>query len=191
MHVQCLSITPASADRRGHNDQLVLCDKVPNTSLFACRLVARVGLDVEFKGCNEGQKEGKKELECEEHVDGRRQGGGRILFRKGGAGGMRLEAHDCLGHAAVGGVVEGVVALFGSRSAAYCTLRFRHSHHIFTHVFISCILHNPKVIFNSYSRQTRCMRMISLDLLSRPQSLLINIIDDVMINGTPSSSPLD
>ena len=33
------------------------------------------------------------------------------MFCKGGAGGMRQEAHDCLGHAAVGGVVEGVVAL--------------------------------------------------------------------------------
>jgi hypothetical protein len=33
------------------------------------------------------------------------------VFCKGGAGGMRQEAHDCLGHAAVGGVVEGVVAL--------------------------------------------------------------------------------
>lgn len=33
------------------------------------------------------------------------------MFCEGGAGGMRQEAHDCLGHAAVGGVVEGVVAL--------------------------------------------------------------------------------
>jgi hypothetical protein len=33
------------------------------------------------------------------------------VFCEGGAGGMRQVAHDCLGHAAVGGVVEGVVAL--------------------------------------------------------------------------------
>lgn len=33
------------------------------------------------------------------------------MFCKGDAGGMRRGAHDCLGHAAVGGVVEGVAAL--------------------------------------------------------------------------------
>ena len=82
VHVQCLAITSASTDRRSHNDQLVLCDKVPNASLFACRFVARVGLNVEFEGCNEGQEEGEKELECEEHVDGRRQEAVDLCFVK-------------------------------------------------------------------------------------------------------------
>jgi hypothetical protein len=82
VHVQCLTITPASTDCRSHNDQLVLCDKVPNASLFARRLVARVGLNVEFKGCNEGQEEGEKELECEEHVDGRRQEAVKLCLAK-------------------------------------------------------------------------------------------------------------
>jgi hypothetical protein len=82
VHVQCLTITSASTDCRSHNDQLVLCDKVPNASLFARRLVARVGLNVEFKGCNEGQEEGEKELECEEHVDGRRQEAVKLCLAK-------------------------------------------------------------------------------------------------------------
>jgi hypothetical protein len=82
VHIQCLTITSASADRRSHNDQLVLSDKVPNASLFACRLVARVGLDVEFESCNEGQEEGEKELECKEHVDGRRQEAVGLCFAK-------------------------------------------------------------------------------------------------------------
>lgn len=41
-----------------------------------------MGLDVEFEGCNEGQEEGEKELECEEHVDGRRQEAVKICFAK-------------------------------------------------------------------------------------------------------------
>ena len=73
VHIQCLSIASASARSRCYHDQLVFSDKVANAALFACRLVARVGLDVEFKGCNEGQEEGEKELECEKHIDGRRQ----------------------------------------------------------------------------------------------------------------------
>lgn len=82
VHVQCLTITPASTDCRSHNDQLVLCDKVPNASLFARRLVARVGLNVEFQSCNEGQEEGEKELDYEEHVDGRRQEAVKLCFAK-------------------------------------------------------------------------------------------------------------
>ena len=82
MHVQCLTITPASADRRSHNDQLVFCDKVPNASLFARRLVAGVGLDVEFEGCNKGQEEGEKKLECKEHIGGRRQVAVTFCFAK-------------------------------------------------------------------------------------------------------------
>jgi hypothetical protein len=73
VHVQCLAIASASADRRGHNDQLVFCDKIPNAALFARGFVARVGLDVEFEGCNERQEEGEEKLECENHVGGRRQ----------------------------------------------------------------------------------------------------------------------
>jgi hypothetical protein len=73
VHVQCLAIASTSADRGGHNDQLVLCDKIPNAALFACGFVARVGLDVELEGCNERQEEGKEKLECEKHVGGRCQ----------------------------------------------------------------------------------------------------------------------
>ena len=82
VHVQCLTITPASTDCRSYNDQLVLCDKVPNASLFARRLVARVGLNVEFQSCNEGQEEGEKELDCEKHIDGRRQEAVKLCFAK-------------------------------------------------------------------------------------------------------------
>ena len=82
VHVQCLTISSASTDCRSDNNQLVFCDKVPNASLFARRLVARVGLDVEFQSCNEGQEEGEKELECEEHVDGRRQEAVKMCFAK-------------------------------------------------------------------------------------------------------------
>ena len=82
VHVQSLAITSASTNSRSNNDQLVLCNKVPNASLFARRLVARVGLNVEFKGCNEGQEQGEKELECEEHVDGRRQEAVVLCFAK-------------------------------------------------------------------------------------------------------------
>jgi hypothetical protein len=73
VHVQCLTITSASADRRSHNNQLVLCDKIPDAALFACGFVAGVGLNVEFKSCNKRQEEGEEELECEKHIGGRRQ----------------------------------------------------------------------------------------------------------------------
>lgn len=73
MHVQRLAVTPTSADRRSHDDQLVLCDKVPNASLFARRFVARVGLDVEFQGRNKGEEEGEEKLDCEKHVGVGRQ----------------------------------------------------------------------------------------------------------------------
>lgn len=82
VHVQCLTITPASTNCRSHNDQLVLRDKVPDASLFARRLVARVGLDIEFESCNEGQEKGEKELEYEEHIDGRRQEAVMLCFAK-------------------------------------------------------------------------------------------------------------
>jgi hypothetical protein len=68
VHVQCLSIASASARSRCYHDQLILSNKVTNASLFACRLVARVGLDVEFERCHEGQDESEEELEGEKHL---------------------------------------------------------------------------------------------------------------------------
>ena len=82
MHIHPLSIPPISVHDHRDNNQLFPRNKVPNASLFARRLVARVGLDVEFKGCNEGQEEGEKELDYEEHVDGRRQEAVKLCFAK-------------------------------------------------------------------------------------------------------------
>ena len=68
VHVQCLSIASTSARSRCYHDQLIFGDKVADAALFACRLVARVGLDVEFERCHERQEEGEEELEGEKHV---------------------------------------------------------------------------------------------------------------------------
>lgn len=68
VHVQCLSIASAPARSRCYHDQLIFGNKVANAALFACRLVARVGLDVEFEGCDERQDESEEELEGEKHV---------------------------------------------------------------------------------------------------------------------------
>jgi hypothetical protein len=68
VHIQCLSIASASARSRCYHDQLVFSDKVANAALFACRLVARVGLNIEFERCHERQEEGEEELEGEKHV---------------------------------------------------------------------------------------------------------------------------
>jgi hypothetical protein len=65
VHVQCLSITSASARSRCYHDQLIFGDKVTDAALFACRLVARVGLDVELERCHKRQDECEEELECE------------------------------------------------------------------------------------------------------------------------------
>ena len=70
VHIQCLSIASASARSRCYHDQLVFSDKVANAALFACRLVARVGLNIEFERCHERQEEGEEELEGEKHVGG-------------------------------------------------------------------------------------------------------------------------
>lgn len=70
MHVQCLSITSASTRSRCYHDKLIFGNKVADATLFACRLVARVGLDVEFKRCYERQDESEEELESEKHVGG-------------------------------------------------------------------------------------------------------------------------
>jgi len=68
VHVQCLSIASTSARSRCYHDQLIFGNKITNASLFACRLVARVGLDVEFERCHERQDESEEELEGEKHV---------------------------------------------------------------------------------------------------------------------------
>jgi hypothetical protein len=59
VHVQCLSIASTSARSRCYHDQLIFGDKVADAALFACRLVARVGLNVEFERCHERQEEGE------------------------------------------------------------------------------------------------------------------------------------
>jgi len=58
MHIQRLPIPPLPVNRRGHDNQLVFGDKVPDTALFACGFVAWMGLDVEFQRGHEGQHEG-------------------------------------------------------------------------------------------------------------------------------------
>lgn len=70
MHVQCLTIAPAST--RSHSDhyQLVFCDKIPDAALLAGRFMARVGLDVELKCRNQRNDEGEEELENEAHGGG-------------------------------------------------------------------------------------------------------------------------
>lgn len=70
VHIQCLSIASASTRSRCYHDQLVFSDKVANAALFACRLVARVGLNIEFERYHERQEEGEEELEGEKHVGG-------------------------------------------------------------------------------------------------------------------------
>jgi hypothetical protein len=71
------------------------------------------------------------------------------LFCKGGAGGMLLKAHDCLGHAAVGGVVEGVVALSEIvPRRRYCRWDICMYTHDYPHPYI---LSDCKVNFNPIS----------------------------------------
>lgn len=69
VHVQRLAIASVSADRRGHNNQLVLRNEIANAALFAGRFVAWVSLNVEFQRCDQGQDKGEEELEDEEHID--------------------------------------------------------------------------------------------------------------------------
>jgi hypothetical protein len=50
MDIQLLAISPVSIHIRRDNDELILCDEIPYTALFAGRLVAVMRLDVEFEG---------------------------------------------------------------------------------------------------------------------------------------------
>ena len=70
MHIHPLSIPPISVHDHRDNNQLFPRKKVPNASLFARRLVARVGLNIEFERYHERQEEGEEELEGEKHVGG-------------------------------------------------------------------------------------------------------------------------
>lgn len=82
------------------------------------------------------------------------------MFFKGGAGGMRQEAHDCLGHAAVGGVVEGVVALsevVPRRAASAILVQYTHYH----------------TDINSFLQITHLMGSIILDTLSQPRGVFV------------------
>jgi len=97
VHVQCLSIASASTCSRCYHDQLIFGDKVADATLFACRLMARVGLDVEFERCHERQDESEEELEREKHV-----------------GGIRLEA-ACLALTKVVLAIEMCCAVFRTR----------------------------------------------------------------------------
>jgi hypothetical protein len=87
------------------------------------------------------------------------------VFCEGGAGGMRQEAHDCLGHAAVGGVLEGVVALsevFPRR--APCAILVRSTIHILTLVHVE---------FSTISQITRLMASTASGPLSQPHNIVI------------------
>ena len=105
MHIQRLTIPPAATNSRRHNNELVLRDEIPNAALLAGRLVARVGLDVEFQRRDEREQEGEEELEGEEHFGGFSPGERVVVIcLKGWCGDGDGE---CLGHAAVAGSCEG------------------------------------------------------------------------------------
>lgn len=57
MHVHRLPIAAVSIQDRCHNDELVLCNKVPDAALMLGRFVAVYGVEVEFEGGGEGRKE--------------------------------------------------------------------------------------------------------------------------------------
>lgn len=65
VHVEGLAIASTTTDCRGDNYQLVFCDEIAYAALFALRLGARTGLDVEFEGGDQGKEEGQEELHCE------------------------------------------------------------------------------------------------------------------------------
>lgn len=55
MNVQLLTISLGAISDDGNNDELVLCNKVPNAALLARRLVAVVRLHVELQRRNQWQ----------------------------------------------------------------------------------------------------------------------------------------
>lgn len=82
VHVQSLAISFRPADRRGHHDQLVLCHKVTDASLFALRIVTGMCLEIELEGGDEREEEGEKECQSEAcHSSG--QGGLLRLYCRG------------------------------------------------------------------------------------------------------------
>lgn len=76
MHIQCLAIALAATDRRRHDYQLVLGDKVAYTALFRCGFVAGMCLDVELERGNERKQESDEQLECQH---GGHIGGGNVV----------------------------------------------------------------------------------------------------------------
>lgn len=63
VHVQCLSIASTPAHRCRHDNELVLGDKVPDASFFACGFMTRVGLEIELEGGDERDEKGEEEPE--------------------------------------------------------------------------------------------------------------------------------
>ena len=61
MHVESLSIAAVPTDCGCNDDELVFGDEVADAAFFARRLVARMGLDVEFEGGDDGEEEGEEE----------------------------------------------------------------------------------------------------------------------------------
>lgn len=76
VHVQLLAITLGAVGNGGDDDELVLHDEVADASLFAGRLVAGVGFDVELEGGNGGQADEEEQAAqgSEQHLHGGRIG---------------------------------------------------------------------------------------------------------------------
>jgi hypothetical protein len=90
------------------------------------------------------------------------------VFCKGGAGGMRSKAHDCLGHAAVGGVVEGVVAL-SEVVPRGGTANVSTSLGLHLHVFIYSHILQPQGRLSTCALSVaNLMRAMPFNLLPRP-----------------------
>jgi hypothetical protein len=100
-----------------------------------------------LRAATRGRRKAKRSSSAKSMLTGVARGGD-FLFCEGGAGGMRQEAHSCLGHAGVGGVKGSLRFRKSFRVVTSCNVHFWSPAHecqsiaVITDLFIHVPRHN-------------------------------------------------